>query len=103
MLELANKRIVLGLTGGIACYKVAEFLRRAQDKGAVIDVVMTEAATHFIGVTTMQALSGRPVYLDAWDARVPNSMAHINLTRTEERRVGKEGVSTCRSRWSPYP
>ncbi|HEY9573363.1 MAG TPA: bifunctional phosphopantothenoylcysteine decarboxylase/phosphopantothenate--cysteine ligase CoaBC [Pusillimonas sp.] len=81
MLELANKRIVLGLTGGIACYKVAEFLRRAQDKGAVIDVVMTEAATHFIGVTTMQALSGRPVYLDAWDARVPNSMAHINLTR----------------------
>ncbi len=81
MLELADKRIVLGLTGGIACYKVAEFLRRAQDQGAVIDVVMTEAATHFIGATTMQALSGRPVYLDAWDARVPNSMAHINLTR----------------------
>ncbi|MFW7341190.1 bifunctional phosphopantothenoylcysteine decarboxylase/phosphopantothenate--cysteine ligase CoaBC [Pollutimonas sp. H1-120] len=81
MLELADKRIVLGLTGGIACYKVAEFLRRAQDQGAVIDVVMTEAATHFIGATTMQALSGRPVYLDAWDERVPNSMAHINLTR----------------------
>jgi phosphopantothenoylcysteine decarboxylase/phosphopantothenate--cysteine ligase len=81
MPELAEKRIVLGLTGGIACYKVAEFLRRAQDQGAVIDVVMTEAATHFIGATTMQALSGRPVYLDAWDARVPNSMAHINLTR----------------------
>ncbi|HWK70503.1 bifunctional phosphopantothenoylcysteine decarboxylase/phosphopantothenate--cysteine ligase CoaBC [Pollutimonas sp. M17] len=81
MLELADKRIVLGLTGGIACYKVAEFLRRAQDQGAVADVVMTEAATHFIGSTTMQALSGRPVYLDAWDARVPNNMAHINLTR----------------------
>src|SRR5690606_24619179 len=52
-----------------------------QDLGALIDVVMTEAATHFITPVTMQALSGRPVYLDAWDARVPNNMAHINLTR----------------------
>lgn len=81
MLELANKRIVLGLTGGIACYKVAEFVRRAIEQGAVIDVVMTDAATHFITPVTMQALSGRPVYLDPWDARVPNNMAHINLTR----------------------
>lgn len=81
MMELANKRIVLGLTGGIACYKVAEFVRRAIEQGATIDVVMTEAATHFITPVTMQALSGRPVYLDAWDARVPNNMAHINLTR----------------------
>lgn len=81
MADLANKRIVLGLTGGIACYKVAEFLRRAQDQGAVIDVVMTEAATHFITPLTMQALSGRPVFVDAWDDRVPNNMAHINLSR----------------------
>ncbi|MCC2596738.1 bifunctional phosphopantothenoylcysteine decarboxylase/phosphopantothenate--cysteine ligase CoaBC [Pusillimonas sp. MFBS29] len=81
MLELANKRIVLGLTGGVACYKLAEFVRRAQDQGAVIDVVMTEAATHFITPVTMQALSGRPVFVDAWDPRVPNNMAHINLTR----------------------
>lgn len=81
MLELANKRIVLGLTGGVACYKLAEFVRRAQDQGAVIDVVMTEAATHFITPVTMQALSGRPVFVDAWDARMPNNMAHINLTR----------------------
>jgi len=81
MLELANKRIVLGLTGGIACYKVAEFVRRAIEQGAVVDVVMTEAATHFITPVTMQALSGRPVYLDPWDARVPNNMAHINLSR----------------------
>lgn len=81
MLELANKRIVLGLTGGIACYKVAEFVRRAIEQGATIDVVMTDAATHFITPVTLQALSGRPVYLDAWDARVPNNMAHINLTR----------------------
>ncbi|MYN14695.1 bifunctional phosphopantothenoylcysteine decarboxylase/phosphopantothenate--cysteine ligase CoaBC [Pusillimonas sp. TS35] len=81
MAELANKRIVLGLTGGIACYKVAELLRRAQDEGATFDVVMTDAATKFITPITMQALSGRPVYLDAWDNRVPNNMAHINLTR----------------------
>ncbi|MBV6271768.1 bifunctional phosphopantothenoylcysteine decarboxylase/phosphopantothenate--cysteine ligase CoaBC [Alcaligenaceae bacterium CGII-47] len=81
MLELARTRIVLGLTGGIACYKAAELLRRLQDHGAQVDVVMTEAATHFITPTTMQALSGRPVYLDTWDARVANSMAHIDLTR----------------------
>lgn len=81
MLELARTRIVLGLTGGIACYKAAELLRRLQDHGAQVDVVMTEAATHFITPTTMQALSGRPVYLDSWDVRVSNSMAHINLTR----------------------
>src|SRR5690606_11736787 len=84
MLELANKRIVLGLTGGIACYKVAEFVRRAIEQGAVVDVVMTEAATHFITPVTMQALSGRPVYLDPWDARVPNNMAHINLSRNAD-------------------
>ncbi len=81
MLELAQKRIVLGLTGGIACYKAAEFLRRAQDQGAVIDVVMTEAATQFITPLTLQALSGRPVFISTWDKRMPNNMAHINLTR----------------------
>lgn len=79
--DLDNKRIVLGLSGGIACYKSAELLRRLQDQGGVADVVMTDAATHFITPTTFQALSGRPVYTSAWDARVPNSMAHINLTR----------------------
>ncbi|RTZ47744.1 bifunctional phosphopantothenoylcysteine decarboxylase/phosphopantothenate--cysteine ligase CoaBC [Candidimonas sp. SYP-B2681] len=81
MLELAQKRIVLGLTGGIACYKIAELVRRAQDEGAVLDIVMTEAATRFITPVTMQALSGRPVFLDTWDNRMPNNMAHINLTR----------------------
>src|SRR5690606_28560854 len=71
MPDLAKKRIVLGLTGGIACYKVAEFLRRMQDQGAVVDVVMTQAATQFITPVTMQALSGRTVFVDAWDNRVP--------------------------------
>lgn len=81
MLDLARKRIVLGMTGGIACYKIAELVRRMTEQGATVDVVMTEAATHFITPVTMQALSGRPVFVDAWDARVPNNMAHIDLTR----------------------
>lgn len=80
-MELANKKIVLGLTGGIACYKLAEYVRRAQEQGATIDVVMTEAATQFITPTTMQALTGRPVWINAWDNRDHNIMAHINLTR----------------------
>ncbi|CAM5790661.1 bifunctional phosphopantothenoylcysteine decarboxylase/phosphopantothenate--cysteine ligase CoaBC [Castellaniella caeni] len=81
MPELSGKRIILGLTGGIACYKSAELLRRLQDEGATVDVVMTAAASRFITAETMQALSGRPVWLDAWDARADNRMAHINLTR----------------------
>ncbi|MGB6009221.1 bifunctional phosphopantothenoylcysteine decarboxylase/phosphopantothenate--cysteine ligase CoaBC [Castellaniella sp.] len=81
MPDLSGKRIILGLTGGIACYKSAELLRRLQDEGATVDVVMTEAATGFITPATMQALSGRPVWVDAWDSRMDNRMAHINLTR----------------------
>lgn len=81
MLDLRDKRIVLGLSGGIACYKSAELVRRMIERGATVDVVMTDAATHFITPVTMQALSGRPVFIDAWDARVPNNMAHIDLTR----------------------
>ncbi|MFA4914397.1 MAG: bifunctional phosphopantothenoylcysteine decarboxylase/phosphopantothenate--cysteine ligase CoaBC [Burkholderiaceae bacterium] len=81
MSDLAHKRIVLGMTGGVACYKIAELVRRMIEQGAVVDVVMTEAATRFITPVTMQALSGRPVFVDAWDARMDNNMAHINLTR----------------------
>ncbi|MEI2415009.1 bifunctional phosphopantothenoylcysteine decarboxylase/phosphopantothenate--cysteine ligase CoaBC [Orrella sp. JC864] len=81
MQDFANKRIVLGLTGGIACYKSAELVRRLVEHGAAVDVVMTEAATRFITPVTMQALSGRHVWLDAWDARPANNMAHIDLTR----------------------
>src|SRR5690606_15126005 len=65
----------------IACYKICELVRRMTERGATVDVVMTEAATHFITPVTMQALSGRPVFVDQWDPRVPNNMAHINLTR----------------------
>ncbi len=80
-MDLAGKKIVLGLTGGIACYKAAELTRALIKAGASVQVVMTEAATHFITPVTMQALSGQTVYTSQWDARVGNNMAHIDLTR----------------------
>lgn len=81
MLALANKRLILGLTGGIACYKSAEFLRRAQDQGAEFDVVMTQGAQQFITPVTFKALSGRHVHTDLWDNSSPDNMAHIHLSR----------------------
>ncbi len=79
--DLDGRRIVLGLSGGVACYKAAELTRELVRAGAVVQVVMTEAAERFIGAVTMQALSGRAVVTSQWDAREPNNMAHINLTR----------------------
>ena len=84
MNELAGKHIVLGLTGGVACYKSAELCRLLVKEGATVQVVMTEAAEHFITPVTMQALSGRPVYGSQWDAREANNMAHINLSRAAD-------------------
>ncbi len=81
MNDLANKHIVLGLSGGIACYKAAELCRALVKEGASVQVVMTEAAAQFITPVTMQALSNRAVYTSQWDAREPNNMAHINLGR----------------------
>ncbi len=81
MNDLANKRITLGLSGGIACYKAAELCRAMVKEGALVQVVMTEAAAQFITPVTMQALSNRPVYTSQWDAREPNNMAHIKLGR----------------------
>ena len=80
-MDLVGRKIVLGLTGGVACYKSAELTRSLIKAGASVQVVMTEAATHFITPVTMQALSGKPVHVDQWDARIPNNMAHIDLTR----------------------
>jgi phosphopantothenoylcysteine decarboxylase/phosphopantothenate--cysteine ligase len=80
-MDLKGKKIVLGLSGGVACYKAAELCRALTKEGASVQVVMTEAATHFIGTVTMQALSGRAVFTDQWDGRIANNMAHIDLTR----------------------
>ena len=79
--DLHGKHIVLGLTGGIACYKAAELCRSLVKAGATVQVVMTEAAAQFITPVTMQALSGQSVYTSQWDAREGNNMAHINLSR----------------------
>jgi phosphopantothenoylcysteine decarboxylase / phosphopantothenate---cysteine ligase len=85
MNQLAGKHVVLGLSGGIACYKAAELCRALVKAGATVQVVMTEAAEQFITAVTLQALSGRPVFTSQWDARtsggVDNNMAHINLSR----------------------
>ncbi|NDF78719.1 MAG: bifunctional phosphopantothenoylcysteine decarboxylase/phosphopantothenate--cysteine ligase CoaBC [Betaproteobacteria bacterium] len=81
MNDLHGKRIVLGLTGGIACFKAAELCRSLVKAGAQVQVVMTEAAAQFITPVTMQALSGQAVYTSQWDAREGNNMAHINLSR----------------------
>ena len=78
---LAGRHLVLGLSGGIACYKAAELCRALVKAGATVQVVMTDAAAQFITPVTMQALSGRPVYSNQWDAREGNNMAHINLSR----------------------
>ena len=81
MTDLAGKHIVLGLSGGIACYKAAEFCRALVKAGATVQVVMTQAAEQFITPVTMQALSNRPVFTSQWDARADNNMPHINLSR----------------------
>ena len=81
MSTLAGKHIVLGLSGGIAAFKSAELCRALVKAGVTVQVVMTEAAEHFMTAITMQALSGRPVYTSQWDPREANNMAHINLSR----------------------
>jgi len=81
MQDLAGKHLILGLTGGIACYKAAELCRALIKAGATVQVVMTEASEQFITPVTMQALSNRTVYGSQWDSREPNNMPHINLSR----------------------
>lgn len=79
--DLAGRHVVLGLSGGIACYKAADLARVLGKAGATVQVVMTAGAEQFITPVTMQALTGRPVYASQWDARPDNNMAHINLSR----------------------
>jgi phosphopantothenoylcysteine decarboxylase/phosphopantothenate--cysteine ligase len=83
MEQLQTKRIVLGLTGGIAAYKAAELARLLIKQGMEVRVAMTEAACHFITPATMQALTGRPVLVNQWDA-VENGMAHIDTSRAAD-------------------
>lgn len=84
MTDFSQKHILLGLTGGVAAYKAAELTRLLTKAGHTVQVVMTEAACRFIAPVTLQALSGRPVFTDLWDARVGNNMAHIDLARAAD-------------------
>ena len=79
--DLAGRRLVLGLSGGIACYKAAELARALVKAGATVQVVMTDAAREFITPVTMQALTGQPVWTSQWDTRAPAAMSHIDLSR----------------------
>lgn len=81
MIELQGRKLVLGVTGGVAAYKAAELTRLLGKAGAEVHVVLTEAGARFVTPVTFQALSGRPVWTDLWDARMANNMAHIDLTR----------------------
>jgi len=81
---LKGKRILLGITGGIAAYKAAALVRLLVRAGADVRVAMTEAATRFVTPVTFQALSNQPVWSDLWDQRVPDAMGHIELSRDRE-------------------
>ncbi|MBK7768112.1 MAG: bifunctional phosphopantothenoylcysteine decarboxylase/phosphopantothenate--cysteine ligase CoaBC [Sulfuritalea sp.] len=81
MNEFQGKRIVLGVTGGVAAYKAAELVRLLVKAGAEVDVVLTAAGAQFVGAATFQALTGRRVWQALWDERMDSGMAHIELTR----------------------
>jgi phosphopantothenoylcysteine decarboxylase/phosphopantothenate--cysteine ligase len=83
-MTLTGKRILLGISGGIAAYKAAELVRALVRAGADVRVALTEAGARFVTPVTLQALSGQPVWSDLWDARVPDNMAHIELSRDRE-------------------
>src|SRR5207245_10581679 len=81
MTDVSGKRILLGITCGVAAYQAAGLTRLFSRAGADVRVVMTEAACRFITPATLQALSGQTVHTDMWDTRVPDSMGHIELSR----------------------
>src|SRR5690554_8050162 len=81
MSEFAGRRIVVGVTGGVAAYKAAEFVRLLVKADADVHVVLSEGGARFVTAVTFQALSGNPVWTDLWDARMANNMAHIDLSR----------------------
>ncbi len=83
-MTLKGKKILLGMTGGIAAYKAAELVRLLKKEDADVRVAMTEAATRFVTPVTMQALSGQDVWTDLWDPRVRDNMGHIELSRDRD-------------------
>ena len=101
MQTLMNKRVLLGVTGGIAAYKSAELIRRLQDQGAQVRVVMTLASTEFITPLTLQALSQHPVHTELLDAETESAMGHIELARWAD--LVLVAPATCLLYTSPSP
>jgi phosphopantothenoylcysteine decarboxylase/phosphopantothenate--cysteine ligase len=83
-MTLKGKRLLLGITGGVAAYKAAQLARLLAKAGADVRVAMTEAATRFVTPVTLQALTAQTVWTDLWDARVPDNMGHIELSRDRD-------------------
>ncbi|HSG76886.1 MAG TPA: bifunctional phosphopantothenoylcysteine decarboxylase/phosphopantothenate--cysteine ligase CoaBC [Burkholderiales bacterium] len=83
-MTLKGKRLLLGITGGVAAYKAAQLARQLARAGADVRVAMTEAATRFVTPVTLQALTAQTVWTDLWDPRVPDNMGHIELSRDRE-------------------
>lgn len=83
-MTLKGRKLLLGITGGVAAYKAAPLARALAREGADVRVVMTEAATRFVTPVTLQALTGQTVWTDLWDPRVPDNMGHIELSRDRE-------------------
>ena len=81
---LKGRRIIVGLSGGIACYKVANVVSALAQAGAEITVAMTDGATRFVATLTFQALSGRPVYTSQWEHVESNDPQHISLARAAD-------------------
>lgn len=98
--ELSGRSILLGISGGVAAYKAAELARLLVKAGARVRVVMTEAAGHFVGAATFQAITGEPVWNDLWDVRMPNGMTHIDLTRDAQLVLIAPATADCIARFA---
>jgi len=80
-MDLRDRTVLLGITGGVAAYKACEVARRLQDEGARVQAILTRGALHFVTPTLLQALTGRPAYVELWDERLDQAMGHIMLSR----------------------
>ncbi len=80
-LDLCDRHILLGITGGVAAYKACELARRLQDEGAQVQSILSRGALHFVTPTLLQAVTGRPAYVELWDERFDQGMGHIHLSR----------------------
>ncbi|PLX71937.1 MAG: bifunctional phosphopantothenoylcysteine decarboxylase/phosphopantothenate--cysteine ligase CoaBC [Azoarcus sp.] len=98
MNELQGRKLVLGVTGGVAAYKAAELVRLLVKAGADVHVVLTEGGARFVTAVTYQALSGNPVWTDLWDARMDNNMAHIDLSRDADAVLVAPATADCLAR-----